>query len=312
MNIFRKILFYICMPLAGSILISCGESNHELNSKTSAYMYEDTKQLVEFVENAAGQYEKMGDSSFTEFGRKGSKWFNDKWYLFAYDMNGVCIFHPVTPQLVGKNMFEMKDFNGKPVIRRIVEVGMKPEKDAHEWVFYHWVDRTQFDPMWKSSYVRKAVGPNKRVIAIGSGLNNLKIEKAFVKENVDRAVEYIMQNGKDKAFEVFSNPASQFCFYDTYITVIDSSGITLVDPAFPGLFQRDMKSFRDAVGREVVGDILNKLRTENEVWLQFLWPKPGESLPSRKLLYSRKITVGGRDFFVISDFFLATPIWMRL
>ncbi len=46
--------------------------------------------------------------------------------------------------------------------------------------------------------------------------------------------------------------------------------------------------------------------------MQYLWPKPGSSVTSRKLVYVRKIRVGGETLIVGSDFFLATPIWMKV
>ncbi len=46
--------------------------------------------------------------------------------------------------------------------------------------------------------------------------------------------------------------------------------------------------------------------------MQYLWPKPGSSVTSRKLVYVRKISVGGETLIVGSDFFLATPIWMKV
>ena len=73
-----------------------------------------------------------------------------------------------------------------------------------------------------------------------------------------------------------------------------------------------MMGFRDAIGRPIVQELLQKLETADVAWLQFLWPKPGEMLPSRKLMYMRKVDVGGETLFVGSDFYLATPIWMRL
>jgi signal transduction histidine kinase len=295
-----------------ALLASCsGSSVHEHN-RTSAYMYEDTIQLVGLVEDAAALLEKEGDKAFAEFGRKNSKWFNEKWYLFVYDINGTCLFHPVDPHLVGLNIMNMADINGKPVIRMITDVGRKKEKDAFGWVFYHWVDRTQFDPIWKASYIRKVIDSNNRLYIIGSGLNGIKVEKVFVMENVDNAVDLIKEKGKDFSFKTFCDPASAFSFFDTYIFIVDSSGKILVDPAFPGLSERNMMFFKDAVGREIVKDLMDKLKGSENVWIQYMWPKPGETLPSRKLLYCRKLNLGAETLYVCSDFFLATPIWMRL
>ena len=57
---------------------------------------------------------------------------------------------------------------------------------------------------------------------------------------------------------------------------------------------------------------IEKLSASDEAWVQYVWQKPNESLPSRKLIYARKVTVGDRVLIVGSDFYLATPIWMKV
>jgi hypothetical protein len=46
-------------------------------------------------------------------------------------------------------MSELRDMNGKPVVRLITEIGESPEKDASGWIFYLWPDKTQLIPQWK-------------------------------------------------------------------------------------------------------------------------------------------------------------------
>ena len=41
-------------------------------------------------------------------------------------------------------------------------------------------------------------------------------------------------------------------------------------------------------------------------------PSQAAPTPSRKLIYVRKVKVGEEVFIVGSDFFLATPIWLRV
>ena len=279
--------------------------------KLSGYAYEDTRRLVAFVEQAASLMERKGESAFSEFGRKGSKWFSDPYYLFVYEPDGTCVFHPLQPDWVGKNMSELRDMNGKPMVRLVAEVGEKPQKDASGWVFYLWPDRTQLIPQWKSAYVRKVVTPSGKTYVIGSGVYDLKMEKAFVEERVRMASALLESQGKDAAFREFRDPASPFVFLGTFVFVLDTQGHAIVDPAFPTQSGRDLSQFEDAVGRRPVQQILEKLRNADEAWVQYLWPKPGSSLPSRKLVYVRKAGVGGETFIVGSDFFLATPIWMK-
>jgi len=303
---------YILCVLLSLCLGPALRATTSLEEKLAPYVYEDTRQLILLVEDAAALMEKQGHDAFIEFSRAGSRWFNKDHYLFVYDIDGVNVFHPVAPALVGKNLMDMRDMNGKPVIAMITSVGRQPEPDASGWVFYLWEERTQLIPLWKSSYIRKVCAPDNKVYVIGCGLYTIKIEKEFIKQRVDAAVEVLLAKGKDQAFKEFRDPAGQFNFLDTYIFVMDSKGFTLMDPSYPTLSGRDLSTMQDAIGRPFVMQILEKLRKSDEAWVQYMWPKQGAALPSRKLVYLRKIKVGDEVLVVGSDFYMATPIWMRI
>jgi signal transduction histidine kinase len=277
----------------------------------SPYAYSDTKALVSLVEEAAALIERDGEDAFKQFGQKDSRWFNEDSYVFVYALDGVCAFHPITPDLVGKNVMALRDLNGKPIIREITDIGRKPEDDASGWVFYLWQDRVQLSPGWKSAYVRKVKAPNGQIYVVGSGSFNIKVEKVFVERRVQSAAGLLASGGKDEAFKQFQDPSSRFVFLDSYIFVLDEKGHTLVDPAFPTMAGRDLSEFRDAVGFYAIRDVLKKLEQGDEARVLYLWPKPGATTPSRKLIYARKVVVGGETLVVGSDFFLATPIWMK-
>jgi len=283
----------------------------QADDRLSKYLYEDTRRLVRLVEDAATHMERKGTDAFDEFGREGSRWLDDRCFLFAYDSAGTCIFNPTIPELVGKNLMGLRDMNGKPLIRFATDVCRKPQRDAHVWIFYLWQEKNEFEPKWKGGYVRKVVMSDGRLCTIGAGQHNLKIEKVMVQENVQSAVDLMMTEGKRLAFKEFLNPASRFSFKNTFIWVTDERGRALVDPAFPEKEGRDLTLFRDAIGRPVMKEIIDKLRKDDEAWVQFLWPRPGAVATSRKLAYVKKVRVGEETFLVGSDFFLATPIWMK-
>ncbi len=308
----RKYFLTLFFPAAAVLLTTLIMTSKRGEDKPLPYLYEDTRQLVRLVEDAATEVESRGKNAFTDFGVHGSRWFNDKYYLFIYDINGTCVFHPVTPALVGRNLIDMKDYNGRPLIRDITDVCKKPERRAGGWVFYLWEERTEFTPNWKVSYIRKAVAPDGNVYAVGCGLYNFKMEKIFVQERVDEAAALLAARGEKAAFAEFSNPAGRYQFLGTYLFVIDPQGQTLVDPAFPTLGSRNLSDLRDAVGHYVVKEILEKLKKSDSAWLQYLRPKTGAILPSRKVVYVRKVYAGGKTFYVGADFFMPTPVWMRL
>jgi signal transduction histidine kinase len=275
-------------------------------------LYEDTKRLVNFVESAAALIEQRGTGAFQEFDRSDSRWRTSSTYLFVYDLGGTCVWHGMNPELVGRDLIALHDALGKPVIQEITDIGRRPEQDASDWVFYLWEERTELLPSWKSSYVRKAVAPDGKVYLVGSGSNRLKVEKVFVRERVDNAARLLQERGREAAFHDFKDPSSPFYFLGTFVFVLDQQGHSLVDPAYPTLQGRDMSNFRDAIGRPAIRDLLQKLESSDQAWVQFLWPKPGERLPSRKLMYARRVRVGNEMLLVGSDFYLATPVWMRL
>lgn len=298
--------------LAGLLAFGCGAPAPSSPPKTDAYLYEDTRRLVEFVESAAALVEQRGTAAFQEFDPADSRWRTSPTYLFIYDGGGTCLWHGRNRNLVGRNLLSFRDALGKPVVEFFVEVGRRPEPDASDWIFYLFEERTDFLPQWKSSYVRKAVAPDGKVYLVGSGSSRIKMEKVFVRDHVDAAARLLRERGRDAAFRDLKAPGSRFYFLGTFVFVLDGRGRSLVDPVYPTMEGRDMLGFRDAIGRLVVQELLHKLETADVAWLQFLWPKPGEMLPSRKLIYVRKVNVGGETLFVGSDFYLATPIWMRL
>ncbi len=311
----RRKTALIRYSLAVSVLsvlfaIGCGRPTLTPN-KTDVYMYEDTKQLVEFVEDAANLIEDKGTAAFKEFDRRGSRWRTSRTYLFVYDFSGTCIWHGMNPELVGRNLLSFRDALGKPLVQMITDIARRPERDASGWVFYLWEEQTDCLPEWKSSYVRKAVSPDGKIYFIGSGSSRIKVEKVFVRERVDAAARLLQERGLEATFHELKNTSSPFYFLGTFVFVLDAHGRSLVDPAYPTLEGRDMSGFRDAIGRPVVKELLQKLENADSAWIQFLWPKPGERLPSRKLMYVRKVNINGETLLVGSDFYLASPIWMK-
>jgi signal transduction histidine kinase len=265
--------------------------------------------LVARVEAAAESLSKEGTNAFAAFDRERQQ--DSSGYLFVYDQEVTCVYHGESPQLVGRNLVDMKDLHGRPLGRWTQAIGRQPDPRAHDWIFYYWKDADAFAPKWKASYIRKAVLPDGRVFMVGSGLVDMKVEKAFIQERVDRAAERLRTEGR-AAFAELGSPASPYDVLDNHIFVLDREGRALVDPAFPDAPGRNLATFQDITGKAVFRQALERLSTVDSVWAQYLWPRTGAVRPSRKLLYLRKVSHAGEEWVVGSSFFVATPIWMRL
>ena len=74
-------------------------------------------------------------------------------YVFAYTLQGVIIAHPMNPKLVGKDMTEVKDSDGKYFTKDFIATVNGPGKG---WVDYNWTNPVSKKIEAKSSYVARA------------------------------------------------------------------------------------------------------------------------------------------------------------
>lgn len=76
-------------------------------------------------------------------------------YPFIYAMNGTCIAHGARPALIGKNLIDMKDQDGKYLIREMIAIAKGP---GSGWIDYKWPSPVNNKIEDKTSYIEK-MGP---------------------------------------------------------------------------------------------------------------------------------------------------------
>ena len=96
------------------------------------------------------------DAKNTQF-RKGSL------YVFAFDYSGMCLAH-IKPAMVGSNMLEIKDPNGFPIIKNMVESAKK--RPNGDWMEYLWQNPTTNKVEKKYSY---SMAVNSEIF-VGAGI----------------------------------------------------------------------------------------------------------------------------------------------
>jgi signal transduction histidine kinase len=57
-------------------------------------------------------------------------------YLFIYDFDGVSLYLPVSKDKVGKNYYELKDAEGKNVIKELINISQEPKGGYVEYLWY--------------------------------------------------------------------------------------------------------------------------------------------------------------------------------
>lgn len=74
-------------------------------------------------------------------------------YVFVYDLNGVNLSHGANKALIGKNLREMKDVDGKLLIDEMIKLVSAKDEG---WVDYKWQNPVSKKIEDKSSFVKKA------------------------------------------------------------------------------------------------------------------------------------------------------------
>jgi signal transduction histidine kinase len=271
----------------------------------SAQRYEraETRKLVALVNDAAKLIETNGEAAFAAFRTPGSRWRQHETYIFVLDPAGNMLLHP-DPELEGKNELELKDVDGRPIIRGLVDAATSLPDKPEGWYHYQWPVPGGILPRWKSSYVRRVAAPSGKRYVVGSGTYDDRMERAFVVDLVDDAAGRIERLG-DGAFATLRDRAGAFRVKDAYVFVIDPRGVELVNPAFPNLEGRNVLDVKDTQGKPLVREMFAVAEREGSGWVQYMWPRPGDSVSTLKSTYVRKVNVGGSWLLVACGVYLA-------
>src|SRR5690606_7926103 len=104
---------------------------------------------------------------------------------------------------------DLKDINGKPIIRGLLAAATSLPEKPEGWFHYQWPVPDGLLPRWKSSYVQLVQAPDGTEYIIGSGMYNDRMEKEFVSHMVDDAAGQIEKEG-EVAFEKLYDPAGPY------------------------------------------------------------------------------------------------------
>lgn len=135
-----------------------------LNTTAFAADRGSTDEAMAMVKKAVAYLKESGkDKAFAEFGSSTNAQFHDRdLYVFVYDANGINLAHGNNPKMVGKNLLEMKDHDGKFIVKSFIEVANSKGKG---WVDYKWPNPVTKAIESKSSYIEKVDG-----LIVGCGI----------------------------------------------------------------------------------------------------------------------------------------------
>ena len=122
-------------------------------------------EAVAMVKQAAALIKSAGkDKAFAAISDTNNKDFHDRdLYVYVYDLNGVAVAHGNNPRMVGKNLIDLKDGDGKPMIKNMIDIAKSPAGKG--WVEFKWPNPVTKVVEQKAGYVERVDD-----LMVGSGI----------------------------------------------------------------------------------------------------------------------------------------------
>jgi signal transduction histidine kinase len=110
-------------------------------------------EAVAMVKKAIAYIKANGrDKAFAEFSNQKGQFVDRDLYVTVYDLNGTCLAHGFNNKMVGKNMIDLKDPDGKPFVKERNELA---KTKSQFWVDYKYINPTTKQIQGKSMYTEK-------------------------------------------------------------------------------------------------------------------------------------------------------------
>ncbi|MDH5264292.1 MAG: cache domain-containing protein [Betaproteobacteria bacterium] len=107
------------------------------------------------VDKAIAFMKKNGrEKAFAEINNKKGQFTDRDLYIFVYDMKGKVLAHGSNEKLIGKDVIEVRDVDGKHYVKERIEM-MSKGPDAKGWQDYKFMNPVSRQIEQKSAYLRR-------------------------------------------------------------------------------------------------------------------------------------------------------------
>lgn len=110
-------------------------------------------EAVAMVQKAVAYIKANGkEKALAEFSNPSGQFKDRDLYIFVVDAGGKMLAHGANPKLIGKNLMELKDVDGKLFVKEYLALAQSKGKG---WTDYKWPNPSTSAIDLKSSYVEK-------------------------------------------------------------------------------------------------------------------------------------------------------------
>src|SRR5689334_9112202 len=124
-----------------------------------------------------------------------------------------------------------------------------------------------------------------------------------IEDLVNRAAALVEQRGRPAAFAEFRKRDSEWWFGNTYLFAYDDHLNVLLNPAFPKREGTNPHGEKDANGKMFHDEFLKTVQTKGAGWVDYMFPKPGQTQPSHKWSYVKAFKADGMVGLIGAGFY---------
>lgn len=117
-------------------------------------------------------------------------------------------------------------------------------------------------------------------------------EAKRIEAMVNKAAALVESKGK-AAFSEFRKRDSEWWFGRTYLFVYDKDMNVLLNPAFPEREGTNVHGDKDVNGKLFHDEFMKLIQSKGSGWVDYMFPKPGQTQPSQKWSYVKGVNVDG-------------------
>lgn len=124
--------------------------------------------VIQEVNAAAELLQRQGRAAFPLLRDRRERFSFRDTYVFVDTPKGVEVVNPGFPDLEGKNLIDLRDASGAPMVRNYIDLALQ---QGSGWTTYWWPqpDASRL-PLRKVAYVRKVITPEGETLIVGSGI----------------------------------------------------------------------------------------------------------------------------------------------
>ncbi len=275
-----RLLGALCLWGVASVFIE----NSFAQQPPSTVSSQETKDAVraqEMLDRAVSHYKKNGKQALAAFSRTG-EFLDGELYVYVIDNKGLMLASGgPSVTLVGRNILDLKDPEGKSFIREMVELAKSKGGGTVE---YRWLNREHGAVERKVVFFKQV---DDAIVVVGQYIAHATAQEA--KTLLLKAVDAVKLEGK-MSFERFDSLNGGFVQDDLYVFVVDLDTMVMqAHGSMPRLINRNVKDLKDPDGKLIIQEMVRIARAKGRGELSYKWLNQVTGKKENKTSYIQRV-----------------------